>query len=172
MLSRTEGCQISVISAACVSSVLEEAVEGAGLVAGPAGWAGLVTVLVSKGGGVEGGKGAAGLVAGLADDDGGGVRGGPDGAVRAAWKAAALALFLRTLVADFFLWRRPCLMCWSSGFPREQEKLSEALPSLHSTLKEPSLPDLQRMMSSCRLAKTKLASVLAVTVEDILMSKL
>ena len=91
-LSRTEGCQISVTSAPVISSVLE-VVERAGLVAGPAGGAGLVTVLVSEGGGIEGGKGAAWLVAGLAvDDDGAEWRGGPDGAVLAAWKAAALAL--------------------------------------------------------------------------------
>ena len=38
---------------------------------GPAGGAGLVTVLVSEGGGIEGGKGAAWLVAGLAVDDDG-----------------------------------------------------------------------------------------------------
>ena len=73
------------------------------------GWwrARLVTVLVSEGGGIEGGEGAAWLVAGLAvDDDGAERRGGPDGAVLAAWKAAALALFLRILVTDFFLRRR------------------------------------------------------------------
>ena len=50
-----EGCQISVTSAAGISSVLES-VDGAGLVAGPAGGVGLETVLASEGGEVKGGK--------------------------------------------------------------------------------------------------------------------
>ena len=67
-------------------------------------------------------------------------------------------LYLASCKSVYKLRRRPCWI-WSSGFPRLQERLSEAFPS--STLKETSFPDLQRLTNSCRLAKTKLADVLA-----------
>ena len=91
--------------------------RAAGLVTGLAGEvaARLVTVLVGVVGaedlGIEEG-GSAGLVAGLADVTGrrglmtvpgGGWEAAGAGAALAAWKAAALALSRRTLVADFFL---------------------------------------------------------------------
>ena len=93
--------------------------EAAGLVAGLAGGVGARLVAGLAGVGVVGaedpgivGRGAAGLVAGLAvvagrrelitvPDGGWDVAGA--GAALAAWKAAALALSRRTLVADFFL---------------------------------------------------------------------
>ena len=92
--------------------------RAAGLVAGLAGEVGarLVTVLVGVGvvgtedlGVVE--RGGAGLMAGLAVITGekelitvldGGWEAAGAGAALAAWKAAALALSRRTLVADFF----------------------------------------------------------------------
>ena len=91
--------------------------RAAGLVAGLAGEggtrlvAGLVGVVGAEDLGIEEG-GAAGLVAGLADVaggrglmtvPGGGWEAAGAGAALAAWKAAALALSRRTLVADFFL---------------------------------------------------------------------
>ena len=99
-----------------LGAVLAVGGEVAGLVAVPAGGLGarlvasLVGVVGAEDLGIEEG-GAAGLVAGLAvvvgrrgliTVPGGGWEAAGAGAALAAWKAAALALSRRTLVADFF----------------------------------------------------------------------